>query len=88
MLKLNWTNIKSAVVYGLVSMAFAAVVTIAESIFSHGSIFGLDWHHLIDTGAMAALGVFVSVTSVIKNLLTDDKGRFLGAVTVIPDKKY
>lgn len=85
--KLNWVNVKSAIVYGLVSMAFAAIVTFGEAIKAHGSIFGLDWHNIIDTTAMAVLGAFVTLTSVIKNLLTTEKGNFLGAVKVIPEQK-
>lgn len=84
---LNWANIKSAIVYGLMAMFFAAIINFTDSVKDNGSIFGLDWHNIIDTTAMAVLGSFVSLVSVLKNLLTTDQGNFLGFVKVIPETK-
>jgi hypothetical protein len=83
---LNWTNIKSAVVYGLLAMALVFILSLAESILKAGSIFGLDWKALLDKGVIVALGTFVTTVSLIKNFLTTEKGEFLGVTTVIPDK--
>lgn len=85
--KLDWANIKSAIIYGLVAMAVVFVLSVAESIINAGSIFGVDWSNVVDQGAIKTLGVFVTLVSVVKNLLTTDKGNFLGAVEVIPEKK-
>lgn len=84
---LNWTNIKSAAIYGLLSMFLAFVLSIVESILKAQSIFGLDWHVIVNQGVIAALGIFVTTVSLVKNFLTTDKGNFLGIAEVIPDKK-
>ncbi len=84
--KLDWANIKSAIIYGLLTMAVVFVLSVAEGIYSHGSFIGIDWAHLVDAGGIKSLGIFVAAVSIIKNLLTTDKGKFLGAVTVIPNK--
>lgn len=73
MLKLDWSNVKSALVY--------SVLAVALYIISKGSVFGLDWKIMVD---VAVLGLLTSLT---KNLLTTDNGKFLGVTTVIPDKK-
>lgn len=86
-MKLNWINIKSAVIYGFVTMLVVFVLAIAEKILQAGSIFGIDWRGVIDVGAMTTLSVFVTSVSLVKNLLTSNAGKFLGAVTVIPDKE-
>lgn len=83
---LNWTNVKSAIVYGLLAMVLTFVLSAAETILKAGSIFGINWHALIDQGAIAALGIFVTTTSLVKNFLTTSDGQFLGVTTVIPDK--
>lgn len=81
---LTWSNIKSAIVYGLLTMGLAFVLSIAESVLKAGSIFGLNWHHIVDSGVMTSLGIFVTSVSVVKNLLTTSKGNFLGLVKVVP----
>lgn len=86
--KIDWVNVKSAIIYGLLAMALGAVLAVANYIIDAGTIFGLDWHLVIDKGAMAALGVFVAVVSIVKNLFTTDKGNFLGAIEVVPNKDY
>lgn len=83
----NWANIKSAVVYGLLTMAVVFVLSVAQGIFEHGSFIGIDWARVIDTGAIKSLGVFVAGLSILKNMLTTSRGEFLGAVKVIPETK-
>lgn len=86
--KINFVNVKSAFVYGVVAMFLGALLAVASYIYEAGTIFGLDWKVVIDKGVMAALGTFVATVSIIKNLLTTDKGNFLGAVKVIPSTDY
>ncbi len=83
---LTWSNVKSAVIYGLMTMIVTFIYVTGSSILSHGSIYGLDWADIVNKGAIATLGILVSFTSIIKNLLTDSKGNFLGVLEVIPDK--
>lgn len=71
--KLSLTNIYSAIVYGVVAVLLVIV--------SKGTIFGLDWKVLVDVGV---LGV---ISSLIKNLLTTDSGKFVNLVKVIPEVK-
>lgn len=84
---LNWTNIKSAFIYGVLSVVFGFIFSASSAVLDHGSFFGLDWKHIFDTSAIYSLGIFVSTISVVKNLLTDDKGLFLGVLKVIPENK-
>lgn len=86
-LTLNWANIKSAFVYGVLTSLTTFSLVVAQGIIDHGSIFSVDWTGLVDKGAIAVLGIFVTVISIFKNLLTDAQGKFLGLFTVIPDKK-
>ena len=83
---INWTNVKSAVVYGLLTMAVVFILSVIQDILKNQSIFGLDWNAIINHGVIATLGIMVTFVSIAKNFLTDDKGQFLGATTVIPDK--
>lgn len=84
---LTWENIKSAVIYGLLTIFIVFVLSVIESILSAGTIFGIDWKSIIDKSVLASLGVLVMFVSMIKNMLTTSSGKFLGAVDVIPDKK-
>jgi len=68
--KLSVENLQSAIVYGLLAVALFVI--------SKGTVFGLDWKALVDVGVLGVL------TSLVKNLLTTDKGNFVGAVKVIP----
>lgn len=86
-LTLSWTNVKSALVYGFLSTFVTFSLVVGSSILAHGSIYGLDWHNIIDKGAIAVIGVLVSLVSILKNLLTNDQGKFLGMVQVIPPTK-
>ena len=83
----DWENIKSAIVYGLLTMAVVFVLSVAHGIYDHGSFIGVDWARVIDTGAIKSLGIFVSGLSILKNMLTTSKGNFVGAVKVIPETK-
>ncbi len=72
-LKLSWENINSALVYGLLSLA--------GYLLKMGTIWGHDWHTLVDFFVLGVLACLV------KNLLTTSDGNFAGIVPVIPDKK-
>lgn len=85
-LKLNWTNLKSAAVYGVMSAAASVAFVVGSDILRHGSVYGIDWHAELDKGGVAIVGIIVTFVSVIKNLLTDAEGKFLGVIEVIPDK--
>jgi len=79
-LKLSWANIWSALVYGLMWGLLAVFIRISEI----GNIFELNWHDLLNVFIMAAIGFLIPI---IKNLLTTDKGNFLGVIKVIPTIK-
>lgn len=83
LLKLDWENWKSAVVYGLLAMVLGGVFAVGKYIFDAGTIFGLDWKIIIDKGAMASLGMFIATVSILKNLLTTSQGKFLGVTKVV-----
>lgn len=85
---LELANFKSAIMQGAVAMVLGAGVAVAKYVYDAGTIFGLDWHLLIDKGAMAALGIFIAIVSLTTSALTTKKGNFLGAVKTVPDKKY
>lgn len=85
-LTLTWSNVKSALVYGVLTSLTTFLLVVAQGILDHGSIFDVDWTSLVDQGAIAVLGVFVTIVSILKNLLTNAQGQFLGMFTVIPDK--
>jgi len=84
--KLDWVNVKSAIAYGLVTMVLVFILSVVEGVIKHGSIFGVDWKIIIDSGVIASFSVLSVVVSIVKNLFTTDKGNFLGVATVIPDK--
>lgn len=86
-LNLNWANIKSALVYGFMTLAVVFALSVVQSIQAAGTIFGLDWKEIVDKGVVGTMPVLVIAISLLKNILTTDKGKFLGAVTVIPDKE-
>ena len=77
-MKLNWINIKSALVYGVLSALLAMVLYVT----SVGDIFKVSWQALVNSGVFGFLIVLVSL---LKNLLTTDSGNFLGIIRVIPD---
>ena len=75
--KLNWVNVKSALIYGLIF----GLVAVVGYMLKVGTVFALDWHILVDSFVFGFLG------SVIKNLLTTSEGNFVGLVKVIPKTK-
>lgn len=79
-LSLSWANIWSALVYGLLWGLLAVFIKISEI----GNIFNLNWHDLLNVFIMAGIGFLIPI---IKNLLTTDKGNFLGIIKVIPSVK-
>lgn len=79
-LKLNWENVKSALVYGLMWGILAIIIQIKEI----GSIFNLDWYMLANVFVMALIGFVIPI---IKNLFTTKSGNFLGVIKVIPSTK-
>lgn len=83
--KLDKANIKSAIVYGLVTMAVVFILSAAESVLKAGTIFGIDWKHVVDVATLAAVSIFVASVSVIKNMLTTNAGNFLGIAKVVSD---
>lgn len=76
-LKLSWINIKSALIYGLLS----AIVSVGVYTGSVGDVFALNSHALVNAFVFGFLAVFVSL---VKNLLTTEAGNFLGIAKVIP----
>lgn len=82
---LTWSNIRSALVYGLFVLGASFGLAFIQGILNEGSIFGLDWKHIVDTAIIATLPVLIASLSILKNLLTDNSGHFLGLTKVIPD---
>ena len=87
MFKLNLANLKSALTYGVLTLIACFSFSVVQSILNAGTIFGLDWKNIVDKGVIETLPIIVTALSLIKNLLTSDKGKFLGVITVIPEKK-
>ena len=81
---LDWSNVRSAVVYGVLCLVSIFALSVVQNILNAGTIFGLDWKHILDTSVIATLPLLVSGLSLIKNLLTTSKGKFLGTVDVAP----
>jgi hypothetical protein len=73
--KLDWANIKSSIVYGVI-MGVGAMFAYAASI---GDIFALDWRMLVNTGIFGMGG------ALLKNLLTTNSGEFLGFIKTKSD---
>jgi len=82
---LTWSNVKSAIVYGLLVLFASFGFSLVQSILNAGSIFGLDWKHIVDTAVIATLPIIIASLSLLKNFLTDSSGHFLGVTKVIPD---
>lgn len=85
--QLSWANIKSAIVYGLLTVLAIFALSIFQSILDVGSIFGLDWKSIIDHSVIATIPLLITGVSLFKNFLTNNKGQFLGVTEVIPDKQ-
>lgn len=80
MFKLNIANVMSSLVYGLLWGLLAVFAEISKA----GSILNLEWKNLLDVFAMAFIAIVIVL---LKNLLTNDEGKFLGLTKVIPDNK-
>lgn len=74
---ISWINVKSALVYGLLS----ALLAIGIYTMGVGDVFKIDWQVLLNAGIYGFLTVIVSL---LKNLLSDSSGKFLGLIQVIP----
>lgn len=83
---LTWSNVKSAVIYGVLTAVVTFLLVVFTNIIEAGTIYGLDWAHIIDKGLVAVISVLVVGVSLLKNLLTNSQGKFLGILEVIPDK--
>jgi hypothetical protein len=85
--KLTSANVRSALVYGALFFILTLLLAIAQNVLNAGTIFGLNWKYIIDSSVIATLPALIVGLSLLKNLLTNDKGQFLGFTEVIPDKK-
>lgn len=83
--KLSWANVKSAIVYGLLTFLAAFILSIVQQVLDAGTFLGLNWVHIIDSSAVSTLPLMIVGLSIIKNLLTNSKGEFLGITNVIAD---
>jgi len=79
-LQLDWTNVRSAVVYGLLTMLVAGL----DYVLKLGDTSLIHIHDLTNVMVLAG-GVFF--ISLLKNLLTTSSGKFLGSVQVTPPKQ-
>lgn len=73
----NWMNVKSA----LTSAILAVILGISGYIIGIGDLWQIDVHSLINIGTMSFL---VSIVSLLKSFLTDNKGDFAGVVKITP----
>jgi len=85
-LTLSWPNVKSALVYGALVSGTTFLMAVGQDVLDAGSLLHVDWSESLDRGGVAVVGVLVTAVSVVKNLLTNNQGKFLGVVEVIPDK--
>lgn len=83
---LTKANVKSALVYALLTLGASFILAFAQGVLNAGSIFGLDWKAIVDSAVIATIPVLIALISLGKNLLTDSQGKFLGHTEVIPDK--
>lgn len=83
---LSWSNVKSAIVYGVLTLVVSFVLAFAQGVLNAGSIFGLDWKAIVDSAVIATIPTLIVLVSLGKNFLTDAQGKFLGKTEVIPDK--
>lgn len=71
----NLEILKSA----LVSTVLMAVLAMAMYVLNLGDVFKIEVHSLVNVGVMALL---TGVVSLIKSLLTDSEGKFVGKMKV------
>ena len=74
--KLSWVHIKSALVHGVLW----GLLIVGMQVIEIGNVFALDWRALLNAGVLAFLG---AVVSLLKNMLTTNKGNFVGVVEVV-----
>lgn len=79
MFTIQWANIKSALVY----VFLTASLSILVYIIGVGDVFLISGKSLINIGVMS---ISTGLVSVIKSLLTTNDGKFLGVVSVVPEK--
>jgi hypothetical protein len=77
MFNLSWTNIKSALVSGVIM----GILAIAAYIIGVGDIFSLNFHSLANAGALATL---VTIVSLFKSFITTETGTVAGIQVVPP----
>ncbi len=77
MFSVNTINIKNA----LVTIFITAIVTVFVYIVGLNNIFQISWHTLINLGVISLLNGFISLA---KSFLTDNSGKFAGAVKIVP----
>lgn len=80
MFTLNKTNFKSAFIYVVLS----AAVQVTTYVVTLGDVYTVNTRALVNIGVLSFL---MGITSLLKNLLTTDEGKFLGLVKVIPENK-
>ncbi len=68
---MTWTNIKSALVSGVIT----GLLGIAGYIIGIGDVFALDTHSLVNVFALSAL---TTVVSLIKSAMTTPEGTVVG----------
>ena len=73
---MNFTNIKSAIVSGIIT----GILGMAGYIIGVGDIFKIDVHSILNVGAISALTVIVSL---IKASLTTPQGNIAGTSIII-----
>jgi len=71
-LTLDFTAVKSA----LVSTVLMAILTMSGYVIGLGDVSKIDGHTLLNLGVMSLL---TGLVSLIKNFLTTNDGKFLGA---------
>ncbi len=84
---LSWTNVKSAVIYGVMTLVSVFGLAIVQGILKAGSLFGLDWKAIIDSATIATLPTLITGLSLMKNFFTTDSGKFAGIIKVTPPQE-
>ncbi len=75
MLNLSMTNVKSAIVSGVIT----AILAGASYIIGLNDVFAIDVHALINVISLAGM---TAIVSLIKSLLTTDSGSFAGVTKI------
>lgn len=75
-----FTITKENIIGAIVSGVLMAILTMGYYILSVGSIFKVDFAHLLDIGT---LSLITSIVSIVKNFLSTPDGKFLGTIKVV-----